>query len=92
MYVTLQYIRSLVSPLLAAPSVLSVSIVDVVVKVGDRHLLDVGRSLPEAQGAPCQGSATEWVFRQATQVSGVHTKQLVAPENECESTRNRSQF
>ena len=58
MYVTLQYIRSLVSPLLAAPSVLSVSIVDVVVKVGDRHLLDVGRSLPEAQGAPCQGYAT----------------------------------
>ena len=86
MYVTLQYIRSLVSPLLAAPSVLSVSIVDVVVKVGDRHLLDVGRSLPEAQGAPRQGYATEWVFRQATQVTGVHTKQLVAPDCRCRTS------
>ena len=40
-------------------------------------------SLPEEQGAPRQGEALEWVRRQATQVAGVLTKQLVAPDRRC---------
>ena len=41
-------------------------------------------TLPEEQGAPSQGEGFEWVFCKATQVVGINTKQLVAPDRHCE--------
>ena len=40
-------------------------------------------TLPEEQGAPSQGEGFEWVFCKATQVAGIDTKQLVAPDRRC---------